>query len=97
MHPTFRETPHQKSVYVAEKYFTALCLFTYTWYVIKDPFNLSAREIGIGHQTGAITNSLSKPFAFKASQIGTVKRLCQTMALNTGFPVAFSQTIAVSR
>src|SRR5260370_26735354 len=40
--------------------------------------------------------SLSKPFAFNSSQIGTVKRLCQTIALKTGFPVFLSQTIDVS-
>ncbi len=32
-----------------------------------------------------------------ASQIGAVMRLCQTMALATGLPVALSQTIVVSR
>src|SRR5579885_935421 len=37
--------------------------------------------------------SLSKPFAFSASQIGTVSRLCHTMALKTGLPVDFSQTL----
>src|SRR5919202_692001 len=32
--------------------------------------------------------ALSRPLAFKSSHMGTVRRLCQTMALQTGWPVA---------
>src|SRR6266481_9324742 len=35
--------------------------------------------------------SLSKPFAFNSSQIGTVRRLCPHMELKTGLPVFLSQ------
>ncbi len=42
-------------------------------------------------------NVPSSPSAFSRSQIGDEIRLCQTMALATGWPVAFSQTTIVSR
>jgi hypothetical protein len=39
----------------------------------------------------------SWPSAFNRSQMGAVTRLCQTMALAIGLPVAFSHRTVVSR
>ena len=44
-----------------------------------------------------LRNSGSCPAAFKRSQIGAVTRLCHTIALAIGLPVALSHNTVVSR
>ncbi len=65
MDSTFRETPHQKGVYVTEQYFTTFRPFTYTCDVIKYPFDLGAGKIGISHQTCALANFFVEAFRFQ--------------------------------
>ena len=70
----------------------------------RRPANVSSRCLILVPEKYASTtrpvflrNVGSWPSALSRSQIGAVTRLCQTMALATGLPVAFSQRIVVSR
>src|SRR5579885_2800037 len=91
------QTPDQKGVDIAKENLATLGFFAHAGDIIKNPLDLCSREISICHQASARANFFIKSFAFNASQMGAVRRLCQTIALKTGFPVAFSQTTVVSR
>ncbi len=65
---------------------------------VEQVLDLRAGEIGVEHQAGLVAKeSARSPSALSRSQIGALTRLCQTMALATGRPVARSQRMVVSR
>ena len=60
--------------------------------------DLGAGEIGVDDQAGLAAEQVgSSPSALSSSQMAALTRLCQTMALATGCPVARSQRMVVSR
>src|SRR5213592_1840077 len=59
--------------------------------------DLGAGKICVDDQAVFLRKVASWPAAFNRSQIGAVTRLCHTIALATGFPVAFSHSTVVSR
>src|SRR5262249_3486486 len=66
MDSTFRDTPHQKRVYVTEERLTPISLLAQYLDVVQNPLDFGAGEICIGHQARTLTDLLVEAFCLQS-------------------------------
>lgn len=88
--------PDQPRIYSSKQQFAIFCTFSALFDMIKDPGKFGRRKVSIWDQSCFFVDFSPNPSFTSSSTFSAVLRHCQTIALYTGFPVAFSQTIVVS-